>query len=562
MAPSGEGPQVPTYTLPAPTPRGMAMAGGAAGAILAPELELPVLGAGAAASIAGAGVGGAAGHVAAGGKLSEAPAAGAEQAGYEALGQGVGKIINWPLRALATSRVGKAATAGISDALTGAAAKWDALKSSLSGVSPADVGRMTDAATQGPGRRSLSLIGQRVEEAAKTGPPVDFTPVKAAAAKMTASTQPAAAAGSGLVGADGRPLAAMTGKGGYTLDPAVQAKIAARNPGVLESLPIEEGHPLNGVLKQIQEAPDQVSFEDAHKYKRALDDATNWESPAKKQVQQVTKGVRGSVRSAMAAVGHQPYEQATAAYQTAAPLFNKGYVKALAQHAADNPESLIKGMSGDKPTSLQMLFDVLDTHAAEGGGAQMGQQAKAGIQSAWTYKNLIKPGIENFPKQAAKMDPAFQATMFGDPQGQQVFKNLADISGAYQQALTDEAGFKASTLSKPPPKAAQVASDVAHVTLMPHSVFSLRSLGRLATGEGSSAKMADLVEWASRSPASTKALVTALQHNMPGMAVANLARSAGIAMGPEPDRAAATTPPPDQQQQQLAATPPPGAAVR
>jgi len=277
----------------------------------------------------------------------------------------------------------------------------------------------------------------------------------------------------------------------------------------------------------------------------------------------------------------------------------------VAKSAIDNPEAIVKMIKGDQPTKIQMLHDVLINHAAEGGGeagAAQGQQAWNSVRAAWTYENLIKGGVENFPAKLAKLHPDFLSTMYGDAEGQQVLQNLQQISTAFQQAgvagdaavagakdaaktaseaaertkeqgriaineksrdlgatktqvaaakkptAVEQAFAQSSLASAPPP--AQLASDAVHTIAMHGAnVFRVNSAARLLLR---GPKTADLVQWAAYSPARTQALVRAVTGPAPGMAIANMLRMAGLSdeppmapsHGPTGPVTAAATPPP------------------
>ncbi len=614
----------------------------------------------------GAGVGGGTAALAQG-HPEEAPAAALTQAGYESVGQ----LLAWPLQAvgrrLIASKVAtnaakyledtrvalnakldgvlasaKAAQRGTSEGVARArAAAGEAARTARAGVGDAQAlaDQRTAAATaawpppnpasygpagtgaadviQGQGKHSLDQLGQHVERAAASGPDVNLTPVKARLEAMGATMRPSTAPGE-------LPANVQAYLGANTTD-AENATLVAKlkAAGVVG---LDETHPLPGVLRQIQEAPDQVSFADAHKYKRMLDDATNWDSPAKKQVQQITKGIRGDLRGAMA--GHAPYEAATKAYQDAIPLFRKGYAPTLVKSAIDNPTAIVKTIKPNEPLRLQMLHDVLtgagpldptitadvekvggaaaDPPTGGGHGAE-GQQAWDAVRASIVHERLIKPGIEHFDASWAKFHPDSQKLLTSDPAGAQVIHNLQQMSEAYKasglfepgveaakgraaaasttaartteqgqiamrvkardtgaaqaqatlgkQPTPEEIAFQHSSLAHTPPPA-QVASDILHAGAMHGmNVFRARSLGRLLLA---GPKGADLIEWSSRSGPRTQAFIRAVTGSAPGMALANIARTAGIAMEEEPPMAPghtpAATPPPAVVQ---AATPPP-----
>lgn len=461
----------------------------------------------------------------------------------------------------------------------------------------AGAGQAAAEVIQGPAQHSLDQLGRAVEESAKTGPEVDFRPIKAKLEAMAEKARPSTLGGEPTPGQE-YVQAATAGK------PQAADRIAAafKDAGVA----MEDTHPLPGVLRQIQEAPDTVSFEDAHRYKRLLDDATNWNSPAKGQLKQITKGIRGALRGALST--HAPYNEATAAYQQAAPLFSRGYAQKITKSVVDNPEAVAKIVKPDEPTKLQMLHDVLTTHAAAGGGAAEGQAAWNGVRSALVWKNLIEPGIEKFDQSLAKFHPDSLALLTQDADGAAVIGNLKQISSAYQQTLAqseqavaaakataqrasataartseqgtaaraatgttrdiaaqqvkagkvptpEEKAFKATGLATaaPPSELAASAATMLGTTLVaehfggPLGAFGGASLTWVMRHQAivrllKSPAMKDLVQWSSYSSPRTKALVETLSSQVPERGVGQLLRAAGLTANVTGQPAA--TPPP------------------
>lgn len=303
----------------------------------------------------------------------------------------------------------------------------------------------TASVVEGPAQRSLDKLGQAVEGATESGPTVKLAPVKARAQAMFAKTQPEALADAGAVAANPNV--------GYFKD-AEQARALLAKAGV----ELEPAHPLPGVLAKLADLPDEISFTDAHRFKRLLDDAIGWKpagavvAPARGQLKQITKGVRGQIREAMA--GHAPYDQATAAYRDASTLFGpQGLPRRIQAAAKANPDALVNTLvKVNEPEKLKMLKEVLTHHATEGGGeagAAAGQEAWQAVQSTVMYKHLIQPGIENFDKSLAKMHPEFLHTLTGDPYARQVFERLQTMSEAVksirQQTAQEIRGARGET---------------------------------------------------------------------------------------------------------------------
>jgi hypothetical protein len=597
--------------------------------------------------VAGAYAGGAGTAVAQGAPPSEAHQAGVEQASYEALGQGV----SWPLKSLARRAlaypIAQTAAKGLESARTAVNTQLDAVLSQAEaavrgtreGVANA-VGRAKDVARRagslvglteqsaaeesakaaghwpstppppganqaagqaandvirGPAQHSLDQLGQAVDKAAQSGPPVDLTGVKGKLGTMGSKLQ---TSGEAEAAPGGNQITTKSGRGGFSPDQTTALLQQLKAQGI----ELEPSHPLPGVLGRIQAQPDSVPFSDAHILKRSLDEAVSWDSPARKQVQQITKGVRGELRGTMA--GHEPYDQATEAYQNALPFFRQGsYAKQITKNAITNPEGLVTLIKGNQPTKLQMLHDVLIDHATAGGGEAEGQAAWNSVRSAWTYENLIKGGVEKFPDKLARLHPDFVNTMYGDAEGQQVIGNLKQISEAVQQAgvqgeaavagakagaqqatqtaqrtgeqgriavtarqrdagavreqvkaakqpNTEEQAFAGSSLANTPPPT-QLVSDAAHVALMHGAnLWRVRSGVRAFLG---GPKMNDLVQWAAYSGPKTQKLVRAVSGPAPGMMLTDLYRQYQMESGEPPMASHTQAPPPPASQ----APPPP-----
>ena len=290
---------------------------------------------------------------------------------------------------------------------------------------PANAAQDVAKVVSGPAQRSLDQLGQAVEASAQSGPSVAWGPIKAKLRQMHAATQPAA-----LQEAE---AAAVNPAVGYFSSPE-QARAVLEKAGIA----LEPGHPLPGVLGKLEQAGDAVTFSDAHKFKRMLDDAIGWKpagavhAPAKKQIAQITKGIRGEIRTAMS--GHAPYAQATQAYKDAATLFSPhGLARQVQAVASTNPERLLTLVKPSEPTKFRMLKEVLTEHAAAGGGeegVQAGQEAWDAVRSTVIYKHLIQPGLANFDSSVAKMHPEFLHLLTEDGPGRGVFNRLQQMSDA------------------------------------------------------------------------------------------------------------------------------------
>lgn len=482
-------------------------------------------------------------------------AAGTTQAAYDTAGQAAGAIIGWPLRRMMGTAVGRYATESLEKALESAQATIDAAKARFGMTAPAvtaqQSGRLAETAIKGPAKTALNQLGEAVEDAAASGPPIKAQPLREKLAALSESITPMASHSSQQLMAGGS---------------AIPADAIARSPdlqALAAQLPAD--HPLPTVLSAAQEAiGDQptIPFSDAHKLKVALDAAVNWDRTAKKPAEQITKGFRTELRDQMA--GHAPYDDATAAYADAVQLHRRGIAPTFLKSATENPERIVALVKGNEPTKAQMLKDLLTGPAEQGGAGAAGEPAWNAVRASWTYKNLIQGGVEKLNDRIGKLDPDFVKTMYGDPQGQTILGNLQQIGKAWSDALDRETSAKAdikafskTSLARPERNLGDTVHDLAGVAMFPHSIGTPYRIARLVKGP----KMNDLVEWASRSPMGTQLMVRALSSPVPASAVSDLTRLAlGASQGaseepPMMPSHAPSAPPPAPVN--AAATPPP-----
>lgn len=422
-------------------------------------------------------------------------------------------------------------------------------------------GKAAAAVREGPAKSTKDQIGQAVEEAAASGPALKLEGSKAKAqAIFDKQIKDAEQYFSGKAAPEGEPaLAGVGGDGAALLRSILSSGVSEEQKGAITAQLIQAGmpqdvaeatiegarHPAAGVLRRIVNAPDEVPFAAAHQLKRQLGEAVDWEHPAKKQVQQITKGVFGSLRSDMAAAGHTPYEEATSQYASVVPLFNKGFGKQILKDATEEPGRFVGRISPAKPEQVKMLRELLvDLPAQQGeGAAAAGLKAWNGIRSAWTYDKVIKGGIDKMDQRLGKLTPDFVQEFYGDPEGKAILSNLQHMHAAWKsttQAATDQqTRFLESTLApKRVRQPDEVLMDVLRATALgSHSAWGALASARLLLG---GAGAADLVEWASRSPKATQAMVTAFTSPAPGWVVANLYRMYTGQEAPSP-----VTPPPD-----------------
>lgn len=434
--------------------------------------------------------------------------------------------------------------------------------------SPSVVGQLTHDAIEGPAKTAKDQVGEAVGAAAKTGPRLPTAPLIERLNELAEQITPSIGHQPEIPG----------------FSPEQIAAINAKNPGVLTQLAPD--HPLPALLDKMRDdlkAGPDLSFEDAHKYKRLLDDAVNWDRSAKKQVQQITKGIRQTLREQMSA--HEPYNAATAAYADVVRLHSRGIAPELRRTASENPERLVRLIKGDEPTKLQMLKDLLLQEAPKGGGAAEGQAAWNATRAAWTHKKIATGGPEKLLERIDKLDPDFVTVMYGDQEGKLVLDNLRQIGTAYQEALTrgaeevakaktasagmqrtarrqgaqdilttkrqtapliekavdqkvaastarsearkptaEELRFRESSIHKPPSGEQTAADMIRAVALGPSSIWGGLSAVRLLHGP----KAADLLYWSAQSPLRTRLLVRALTSRVPSALASDVIRAPGV----------------------------------
>lgn len=517
------------------------------------------------------------------------------------------------VRQAASAHIDKAkifGTESVRDATTAAKAGADAVTSRYEriatappSVSATTAGHRSQQVIEGPARQAREEIGQMVEQAAQSGPDVDLKPLKAEAQRILSEeirpqteAFPRAAAS-----ARGEPAAIddtveQLSQLASNLTPENMAKMSVTQRAQAEAIhaalaKAQEDqaqtvlkHPAMNVLGRILAAEDKVPFAAAHQFKRELDDAigTAWDRSVRNRVTNITKVMRGSLRDALSV--HEPYNQATKAYQAIAPLYTKGLAPKLRRVAVESPESVVRMIKPKDPTQLRMLRDLLVTQPGRVGKQQEGQFAWDSVRSAWTHDNIIRGSLDGLDARIAKMDPEFLQTMYGDDVGQSVLTNLKAISSAFQQAV--EAGSTAVTGAKQRATAGlnearelgqsavsavtahgraavraekqagrqlvgtkisdvvsargdqralarsslrkadkEIVPDVLRASVLgPGSIWGALSTVRLLRGP----KSAELVQYAAYSPKGTELLVHALTGPQPGLAMAELFRMTGL----------------------------------
>ena len=455
------------------------------------------------------------------------PSAIAGAAGQQALYESFGQFFSWPIKAVGRRVV---AAPVYKNAMAALDRLIESGKSRISGMAPpaltaSRTGRMVESVAQGPAKREFDRLGEEVLTSAKGGPGIPIKPLQDRLADLAQQITPMAS--------HQQTPAALKG-----FSPAQVQAIAAKNPSV-QGLMLPPEHPLPGTLDRIREVLTEAStsggtipFEEVHKIKTLLDAAVNWDKTAKGPAEQITKGFRQTLRQTMSS--HQPYEQATSAYQAAVPLFrNQSLVQQLHKQAISNPEAIVPMIKGfgktAQPTRLQMLFDVLEDYATKGGGQAQGAAAKDAVRAAWTHANLIEGNPLKLTERIGKLNPEFSSIMYGDQSGQLVLSNLKTIGRTLDEQVAKEAALKTSSLSSER-TAATTIGDIARIGLAPTSSYGITSMARqILHGP----KKADLLQWMAFSPKYTQMFVQSFTNPSIGLALADAARVAGVLDTPE-----------------------------
>lgn len=453
--------------------------------------------------------------------------------------------------------------------------------------------RDTAALPKGPAQRALDAVGAKVSEAAETGPRLPIVAdLKQKLDEMVARARPTAIFGSAAEEVQGMGFLAQFQKGRAQRS-ATAAGLPPGAPGasshsdvnqivtkLAKELGISENHPLPGILGKIATmSSGDLGFAEAHALKKLLDESVNWDRAASKHVEQITKGLRQTLREAMSV--HEPYNAATRAFEQVIPLYRKSVGKQLIKDALSDPDKVVRVLSARDPARAQQVKDLLVGQAAAGGDAALGQQAWQAIQSAWVYNHVIRGGADGLSKRMATVlteNPEFSRIVLGDDTAKRILSNIDHIGQAYLQAeklageqllqakaggqaavqtardagsrrltrardtvadatrtegraqranvdaaATTRENFRNSSIAHyaDPLSTEHTAADIARVAALgPRTFTGALSLIRILKGP----KGADLVQWASYSDQNTQQLVRALNSQLPAAAVADLLR--------------------------------------
>jgi hypothetical protein len=300
---------------------------------------------------------------------------------------------------------------------------------------------------EGPAKRALEMAGQRVDEAAASGPMINVGPIKKALEGFIKQKRP------DVIFQQGKPKLPQIGFGPRAVEAAKATAGGTKSTmtgsvspeemtnlqkAIAQALGVPESHPLPGVVGKILTiGPEQIPFKEAHQIKRLLDEAVNWDRVAKKHLEAITKATRGELRTALAV--HEPYNVATAAYHSLVPIYRKGIGKRLSSALMNNPDQAARLLKDNDPIQAATLKDLLVTQSAAGGDARAGQIAWDMVRSHWTYDRLIRGGADGLADRVRGViteHPEFVKVIADDDAGKQVLQNLATLGDAITAAKT------------------------------------------------------------------------------------------------------------------------------
>ncbi len=309
-----------------------------------------------------------------------------------------------------------------------------ATREALAGIPPNHVAA---GGTVGPAKKALDIAGQRVADVANQPGSFDSTPIRDSLMSMIREAYPQSVMPKPRQVGFGSLADVRANQG--AIGGATAGDMSALQKAIQKSLGASEGqevaHPIKGVLERVIGLPKQISYADAQALKQLLDEAVNFDSPAKKVVERMTKGVRKTLRESMSQI--PGYDEATASYARMASLYRKGVGKKLIKDAAENPDRVAKILNPDQPQNAAKIRDLLVTQGEAGGDVQKGLAAWNAIRSAFTYENVFQGGVEDLSKRVhalVETQPEFAQVVFGDDIGKQILSNLDKIGMAYTEA--------------------------------------------------------------------------------------------------------------------------------
>src|SRR5262252_7546813 len=202
-------------------------------------------------------------------------------------------------------------------------------------------------------------------------------------------------------------------------------------------------HPAMGVINRILNAPDTVDFYTAHLWKSQLQQALagTYDRVQKSQMTNITQHLTRGLREALAV--HEPYNQATRAYQSVADLFTKGHAPIIKRMARAEPEKIAQTIRTNAPSAARMLVNVLTEQAEIGGGAEgrkAGEEALRNVQDAWLHRQVLSGPIDQLADRVATLkqkSPEFVDAFLNTPHAQAQLQNAETLGAAFKQLVED-----------------------------------------------------------------------------------------------------------------------------
>jgi soluble lytic murein transglycosylase-like protein len=340
-------------------------------------------------------------------------------------------------------------------------------------------------------------IGDRMDEAARAGPKLNATALKRDTITMLREIVPSEQGFPRrippLENAPGRMPAHLDAPPG-TLEPGDVAQVVPVRGGVQPGampepdpgdwlyrlnrrISREEAtalaqNPAMSLIKRITNAPNVVTFEEAHRWKQELQSLLRskgyYESASRDRVSGLTDKVASELRAMLSV--HEPYNQATAAYERIAPIFEGPAGELIRAEARDAPHKIAQMIKADDPTTAGFLVSLMTDQAEEGAGfaalrpgatqaeiaaaraqgREAGHQALNGVIDSWVRRNLVEGGSKTLRDRLDGLyaRPEFVEAFLSTPYGRMRLQNLERIASAQavfeHQTATELAAAKSA----------------------------------------------------------------------------------------------------------------------
>jgi hypothetical protein len=287
---------------------------------------------------------------------------------------------------------------------------------------------------KGPAQIAFSNAGKRVETTAENATEtINFSKLQDALEEMRKDIYP-----DELVGAAQTPL-----YGGRRITPAQFQQELSKMSAEMRQAALDasvQAPPLPHILGLMERAPlEDISFATAHKLKKLLDERVTFDKVAKSRVEGLMKGIRGALRKEMSV--NQAYDEAASAYEKLVPIYRESIGKEIIENAQEHPDALMHVFKPDRPLEAEAAKQLIIEQAAVGGDPTAGLRAWDAVRAAYTYNDLIAPGIEKLGPRVDELltrYPDFARTVYHDDAGQQILNNLAELGRTYQAAVIKE----------------------------------------------------------------------------------------------------------------------------